>query len=222
MGEEWRTAISDSLHKFVGKLVAFLPNLLAMLTIFIVGLFVAWLVKVVLLRFLKAIQFDKVSQRWGITHALAKGGMSYSPAQLLSRFFYWVCVLITMILGIDALEVAATRNFVSEFFNYVPHLFAAVLILVVGYLMALFLGQAALIAAVNAQMESAKLLGRVVRWFILILSLTTALYHLEIAKRVIVAAFSITFGGIALSLAIAFGRGGKEVARDFLENMYKR
>ena len=82
--------------------------------------------------------------------------------------------------------------------------------------------QATLIAAVNAQMESAKLLGRVFRWFVLILSLTTALFHLGIAERVIVDAFSITFGGIALSLAIAFGRGGKEVARDFLENMYKR
>ena len=124
--------------------------------------------------------------------------MAYSPASLLSRFFYWVIVLITLILGINALDVAATQNFIAQFFNYLPHLFAAILILVVGYLIAIFLGQATLIAAVNAQMESARLLGRTVRWFIIILSLTMALYHLGIAEKVIIVAFTIFL--VALSL----------------------
>ncbi|MEW6376366.1 MAG: hypothetical protein AB1502_11345 [Thermodesulfobacteriota bacterium] len=222
MGEIWRTAILDSFNKFLGKVITFLPNLLAMITILIVGFLIAWIFKTVLFRFLKAIQFDRVSERWGLTHVLSKGGMAYSPASLVSRFFYWVIILITLILGINALEVAATQNFIAQFFNYLPHLFAAILILVIGYLIAIFLGQAALIGAVNAQMESAKLLSRSVRWFIIILSLTMALYHLGIAEKVIVAAFSITFGGIVLALAVAFGWGGRELAKDFLDRLYKR
>lgn len=221
MSEIWRTAIVASFDKFLGKVVTFLPNLLAMITILVIGFITAWVIKTLLFRFLKAIQFERVSERWGLTHILSKGGMAYSPAHLLSRFFYWVIVLITLILGINALEVAATQNFIAHFFNYLPHLFAAVLILVIGYLIAIFLGQAALIAAVNAQMESARLLGRSVRWFIIILSLTMALYHLGIAEKVIVAAFSITFGGIVLALAIAFGWGGRELAKDFLERLSK-
>ena len=222
MGEVWKATITDSFNKFLGKVLTFLPNLLAMITILIIGFLIAWIVKLLLLRFLKAIQFDKMSERWGFSRVLSKGGMIYSPAHLLSRFFYCVIVLITLILGINALEVAATQNFIAQFFNYLPHLFVAVLILVVGYLIAVFLGQAALIAAVNAQMESAKLLSRSVRWFLIILSLTMALYHLGIAEKVIVAAFSITFGGIVLALAIAFGWGGRELAKDFLEKLYKR
>ncbi len=136
---------------------------------------------------------------------LSKGGMSYSPTNLLRRFFYWVIVLITLILGINALEVAATQNFIAKFFNYLPNLFAAVIILVIGYLIAIFLSQAALITAVNAQIESANLISRSIRWFIIILSLTMSLYHLGIAEKVIVSAFSIIFGGIVLALAIAFG-----------------
>jgi len=222
MGEVWRVAISDSFNKFLGKVTTFLPNLLAMVTILIIGFLIAWIVKKFIFHFLKAIQFDRVSERWGLTEVLSKGGMAYSPAGLLSRFFYWVIVLITLILGINALEVAATQNFISHFFNYLPHLFAAMIILAIGYLIAIFLGQATLIAAVNAQMESAKILSRAVRWFIIILSLTMALYHLGIAEKVIVAAFSITFGGIILALAIAFGWGGRELAKDFLERLYKR
>ena len=221
MGEIWRTAITDSFNKFLGKVTTFLPNLLAMITIIIIGFFIAWILKKFLFRFLKAIQFDRVSERWGLPHILSKGGVIYSPADLLSRFFYWVIVLITLILGINALEVAATQNFISHFFNYLPHLFAAMIILAIGYLIAIFLGQATLIAAVNAQMESAKILSRAVRWFIIILSLTMTLYHLGIAEKVIVAAFSITFGGIVLALAIAFGWGGKELAKNFFEKLSK-
>ncbi len=220
MGEIWQSAIYDSFNKFLGKVITFLPNLLAMITILIIGFLIAWAIKILILRFLKAIKFDRVSERWGLTHVLSRGGVAYSPATLVSRFFYWVIVLITLILGINALEVAATQNFIAQFFSYLPNLFAAVIILVIGYLIAIFLGQAALIAAVNAQMESAKLLSRSVRWFIIILSLTMALYHLGIAEKVIVAAFSITFGGIVLALAIAFGWGGRELAKDFLERLY--
>jgi hypothetical protein len=222
MGEVWKVTITDSFNKFLGKVITFLPNLLAMITILIIGFLIAWIVKLLLLRFLRAIQFDKMSNRWGISHVFFQGGMIYSPAHLLSRFFYWVIVLTTLILGINALEVAATQTFIAQFFNYLPHLFAAILILVVGYLIAIFLGQAALIAAVNAQMESAKLLSRAVRWFLIILALTMALYHLGIAEKVIVAAFSITFGGIVLALSIAFGWGGRELAKDFLERIYRR
>ena len=221
MGEIWQNAIYESFNKFLGKVSTFLPNLLAMITILIIGFLIAWAIKILLLRFLKAIKFDRVSERWGLTHMLSKGGMSYSPANLLSRFFYWVIVLITLILGINALEVAATQNFIAQFFNYLPNLFAAIIILVIGYLVAIFLGQAALIAAVNAQMESAKLLSRSVRWFIIVLSLTMSLYHLGIAEKVIVSAFSITFGGIVLALAISFGWGGRELAKDFLERLYR-
>ena len=222
MGEVWRVAIADSLNRFLEKVIVFLPNLLAMITILVVGFFIAWIFKKLLSRFLKAIQFDRVSRQWGLADVLSKGGVTYSPGNLLSRFFYWVIVLVTLILGIDALEVAATQNLITQFFNYLPHLFAAVLILVIGYLIALFLGQATLIAAVNAQMESAKLLSRLVRWFLIIFSLTMALYQLGIAEKVITAAFSVIFGGIVLALAIAFGWGGRELAKDFLERLYKR
>ena len=222
MGEVWKGTIADSLNRFLEKVIIFLPNLLAMITILVVGFFVAWVFKKLLFRFLKAIQFDRVSRQWGLADVLSKGGMTYSPANLLSRFFYWLIVFVTLILGINALEVAATQNLITQFFNYLPHLFAAGIILVIGYLIAVFLGQATLIAAVNAQMESAKLLSRLVRWLLFVFSLTMALYQLGIAEKVITAAFSVIFGGIVLALAIAFGWGGRELAKDFLERLYKK
>ena len=222
MGEIWKTIIVGSFNKFLGKVTTFLPNLLAMVLILIVGFLTACLLKRIILRFLQALHFDRISERWGLTHILFERGVTHSPSNLLSHFAYWVIVLITLILGINALEVAATQDLVSKFFNYLPNLLAAMIILVVGYLIALFLGQAALIAAVNAQIGSAGLFGRTVRWFFIVLSLTMALYHLGIAEKVVLAAFFIILGGVVLALAIAFGWGGRELAKDFLERLYDR
>jgi hypothetical protein len=219
---DWQNIMMDSFNQFLAKVITFLPNLLAMMVILSIGLLAAWVLKVFLFRSLKAVQFDKRSERWGLAHVLAKGRASFSPAFLLSRFCYWVIILVTLIMGINALEIGATRSFVAHFFDYLPHFFAAILILVVGYLIAIFLSQAVLIAAVNAQIDSAKLLSRSVRWFLIILSLAMALYHLGIAEKVVVAAFSIIFGGIVLGLAIAFGWGGRDLAKNFLENLSKR
>jgi hypothetical protein len=220
MEEVWRSAITHSLNRFFEKVFTFLPNLLAMITILIIGFIMAWVVKKLVFRFLQAIQFDKTSVRWGLGHIESKGGLSLFPSNILSRFFYWIIVLITLILGINALDVPATQNLIAHFFNYLPHFFAALLVLAVGYLLAAFLGQAALIASVNAQMEFAKPISRAVRWFIMILSLTMALYHLGIAEKVIIAAFTITMGGIVLAAAIAFGWGGRELAKELLEKRY--
>ena len=222
MAEPWKVDIADSFNRFLGKITTFLPNLLVMMTILIVGFLIAWLVKKLLLHFLGAIQFDKLSERWGLTHVLSKGGVSYLPSHLLSQLFYWIIALITLILGINALEVAATQALITKFFNYLPHVFAAILILIVGYLIAIFLGQATLIAAVNLQLDSARLFSRAVRWFVIILALTMALYHLGIAENVVIVAFTIILGGIVLALAIAFGWGGRDLAKDFLEKLYKR
>lgn len=221
MSETWSAAVADSFNRFLEKIITFLPNLLAMITILIVGFLVAWIVKKVLLHFVRAIRLDTLSQKWGLTHLLSKGGVTYTPSYVFIQFLYWIIVVITLIFGIDALEVAATQALIAKFFNYLPHLFAAILILVLGYLIASFLGQAALIAAVNLQLASAKLLSQIVRWFIVVLALTMALYQLGIAERVIIVAFTIIFGGVVLALVIAFGWGGRDLAKEFLEKRFK-
>jgi hypothetical protein len=221
MKELWGGALSDPLNKFVNKVLTFLPNLLAMAAILIVGFVVAWVIRKALFRFLEAVNFDRMSQQWGLTGVLS-GGAPHSPALLLSRFIYWIIVTVTLTMGLNALELSVTQTLITRFFNYLPHLFVGIVILIVGYLIAAFLGQAVLISAVNAKIESARVLSTVARWLITVLALTMALYHLGIAEKVIVAAFSIFFGGIVLSLAIAFGWGGRELARDFIERLYGR
>ena len=89
-------------------------------------------------------------------------------------------------------------------------------------LLANFIAEAALIATVNAQIQEARMIASFIRWGVLIFTAAMVLTQLGIAKEIVVAAFSIMFGGIMLALAIAVGLGGQNIAKDALEQRLRR
>jgi len=105
----------------------------------------------------------------------------------------------------------------ARFFAFLPNLIVSLFMLVIGVVFSKFLARSVLIGAVNAQIRSAKLLSFAVELLIMIFTLSLALEQLGIGKTTIVATFSILFGGIVLGLAIAFGLGGRHLAREFLD-----
>jgi len=92
----------------------------------------------------------------------------------------------------------------------------------VGVVLANFSAEAALIAAVNAQIPEARLIANLIRWGILIFTAAMVLTQLGIAKEIVVAAFSIIFGGIVFAMAIALGLGGRFIAKEALERRLRR
>jgi len=93
----------------------------------------------------------------------------------------------------------------------------AILILFLGVAIANFLSRAALLAAVNAGYSSARIVSWAIRFAIWILAITMTLEELGLARQTVISAFSIVFGATMLGLAIAFGFGGQDLARKFLE-----
>ena len=98
-----------------------------------------------------------------------------------------------------------------------PAIFVAILILFIGLVTANFLSRAALLAAVNAGYPSPKLMSWSIRFVIWALAVSMALEQVGVARQTVIAAFSIVFGAFMFGLAIAFGLGGRELAREFLE-----
>jgi hypothetical protein len=59
-----------------------------------------------------------------------------------------------------------------------------------------------------------------VRLVIIIFFVTMALEQIGLGRRVVLIAFSIAFGALMLGSAIAFGLGGRDVARKVLEKQF--
>src|SRR5882724_7528029 len=70
--------------------------------------------------------------------------------------------------------------------------------------------------------HTARLLARAAHWAVILFAIATALTHLGIGKEMVLVAFGITFGGLVLALALAFGLGGRAIAADILARRLRR
>jgi hypothetical protein len=219
MLEALKAALVETFRRFEERALAFLPNFFAMGVLVLVGWIVAAALRSLLGRVLRAVGFDRWCERMGIADMLRRAEIRRAPSQLLMQVF-WILLLIFLVVGLEQLESALVNRMLAALFGYIPRVAAALLILVGGFLLANFLARAALLAAVNAHMASARLLAGGVRVLIVALALAMALEQLALAAHIVVAAFSIFFGGVTLALAIAFGLAGRDLAREVLRRQF--
>jgi len=217
MAEMWSGLVWAALRDLNTRLVAVLPSILAMLTLAAVGLVAAWVAALLLKRLARAVAFDQRAETWGLLSPITRAGLRRSPSQLLSVTVFWAIFVLFLTLAVDALAIPGSGRVTDFVFAWVPRAVGAAVIFLVGWLVANFLGEGALIAAVNAGVPEARLLARAVRWGVLLFASATAVTHLGIGKEMVLVAFGITFGGLILALALAFGLGGRALARQILE-----
>lgn len=222
MHETWTDTLFASFREVAQRLTVVAPRLLALLTLILVGWIVAAIARRLTVRLLGAGDFDARCGRWGLTASLVRGGIRQPPTALVGRVVFWMIFLVALLMGIEALEVPATAGLVGVVLRFLPNLIVAGLVMVAGWLLANFLGQAALIGAVNAQVAGAPLIAGAVRWLVLVFAGAAALTQLGIAREMVLLAFGIAFGGTVLALALAFGLGGKDLAREILESRLRK
>jgi hypothetical protein len=148
---------------------------------------------------------------------LKKGGIKEPVSLILSRFMSFLVIFSFSIVALDTLNMPAIETILEKFILYLPNVLVSVLILFFGYLLSNFLGRAALIASVNAGLKISGLIGRSVKLTLFLLAVTMALEQLGIGRETIVIAFAIVFGGVILALSLAFGLGGRDIAKEYLE-----
>ncbi len=209
--------ILEPLREVYSQFAKFLPNVLAMLIIILIGIIAARIARAIVLKLLKAIKFDKWSDRMGLTSIMRKGDLWAKPGAAVGTFVFWLLIIVAFMAGLNALQVRAIDSLVSQFVVYVPRVLSAVLILIFGYIVAGFIGRAVLIAAVNRGYHFARLLAEALRILLVVLFVAMALEQLQVAPGIVVAAFSIMFGGMVLALAISFGVGGIDAAKRLIE-----
>jgi hypothetical protein len=221
MTETLLNGVIQTLNAALEMALHTVPKILGMVIIVAVGWVIAMIVKIVLRHALKLVKFDVLCDNVGATQMLTKAALP-PPTELLGRLVFWVTWATFLMLGISTLGMVVLQEQISRFFLYVPQIFVALLILLIGILLANFVSRAVLLGMVNANVPSARLLSNAVRMFIVILTVAMALEHVALAKSVVLIAFSIAFGAVMLGLAIAFGLGGRDVAMRFIERQFTK
>jgi len=215
------TLLLEPLKVFYENIMRFLPTMLTSLFIFVLGIIVAVVLRILLYRLLKMLKFDALLKHLGVSGLLSKGGLKDDLSVMLARLVGWFTFFVFCLIAINTLQIEAAGKLFEGFLLYLPHFFAALLTLLIGYLLSNFFYRTTLIAAVNAGNRFAGMMGKFVKYAIILLALTMALEQLGVGKETVVIAFAIIFGGIVMAFAVAFGLGGRGMARKYLENQFK-
>jgi Conserved TM helix len=135
----------------------------------------------------------------------------------VSRFLAGLVIMTGLLIGVSAFDAELTSLLVRSVFAYVPNIVGAMLVLLMGNIIARFLARSVLIGAVNMNFQYGRLLSVGVKWLVIVLAVAMALEHLKIGSGIVELAFGILFGGIVLALALAVAFNSKELVTKSLE-----
>jgi hypothetical protein len=219
MVEQFDRALRLASARIVDSVANFLPGALVFLVLVLGSLLVALLLRYGLRRALNGLDFDRRAELLGVS--LAAWTPSRSASTLVASIVFWMILALGLLLGLTALDAALPSQFAVSVLQYVPHVVAALAILVVGGIVARFLARSMLIGAVNMGVQHARLLSLTVKWLVLIVAAAMALDHIGIGRTVLLLAFGIVFGGVVLAIAIAVGLGAKDAVGRALDRQLR-
>ncbi len=212
-------ALREAWYHFSEGFAAFLPRLIAMLVIVLAGWLIAAAAAFVVRHLLRLFRVNALADRTGASEMLQRAELP--PAdRLVATGLFWIIWLGFLASGVSALGLTGMERLTAEFIHFLPRIVVAIAILVAGFVLANLAWRDTLLAAVNANIPSARLLSGAVRFLAALLAVAMALEQLGIARQVVVTAFAIVFGAVMLGIAIAFGIGGGGVAKRILEQQF--
>jgi hypothetical protein len=213
------TQVSQSLHdsmaRVISRIATLLPGILALIVALLFFAAIAWLLAWVVRSLLTAIRIDDRLARG--TNTIAEWSPTYTPTILITRIVFWCVVLLGCLVGLEAFGASSDNLLTAKLLGYLPNIVGAVVLLLLGNVIARFLSRSVLIGAVNMNLHYARLLSLGVKWLVLVLTAAMVLDHLSIGAAIVDLAFGILFGGIVLALALAVGLGSRDLVSRSLE-----
>ncbi len=206
---------TDSLNTFSSSLGDILPNLVAALVIFLVGLIVASILVRIWMEITKVTNLEKSLSGIDAYSNLVKTNKSLSISEVVSSLIWWSIVLIFSVASLKSLGVAEVDATFAQFFNYLPRFISGALILVIGSLFAWY--ASVLINAVGtlAKLSAVNLVAKATSIAIMVFSLLSALVTFGVASEMLKLISQVTI----IATGLAFALGGKDLASEQLKKL---
>ena len=190
------------------------------------GWLAAFFLRFALRWFLDLVRFNTACDRLGISEFLRKGQVKHRPSKLAGVIGYWTVLLVALLQMSRILDIRVVTSFSDRLASIVPGLLAGLFIGIIGLVVVSFIGNFVMTVARTAGFPYAAQLARIVKIAGYILVVAIALEQIDISRAMISAMIQILFAAVVFGLALAFGLGCKDLARDaatrFLQNLRER
>ena len=199
-----------------------LPRVLIAILIIVLGWMLAKAVRFAIVKGLRAVNFNVLTERAGMDSFLRDGGIRADTTQILGLLFYWLVVLASLVIGFNLLGLEYITDLLGRVLWFLPKVMVALLILAFGASFARFIGNAVVAYCRNVHLQDADVLGRIAQYAILAFVVLIALDQVNVGGEIVRQTFLLVLAGIVFALALAFGLGGREWAAEMLERWWPR
>jgi hypothetical protein len=198
----------------------FFPKLIGALVILIFGWFIAKIIATAISRLLKVIGLDSLADKAGTHELLQKAHIKKTVSEIMAQILYWVIILITASLAVEALGLTVIGESLSKLIDHVPNVFIAAILVIIGTLVANFVQDVVATAAASANMGYGSILAKMAHHLVLFFVVIIALSQLGLETYLITDNVSIIIAGIMGIAVLAVGLGGRMAAGNLIGSFY--
>ncbi len=213
---DWQTTVLEPAETMWANVLGFLPTVVSVILILIIGWLISSVAQKVITRFLKLARLDSVSEKIGIANILTKGDINYTLAEIIGVLVYWLLMLVVFLMSVNALQLTVAAQLLNQVILYVPNVIASVFILVLGIFFASILANTVRTTAANTGISQARSLGQFTQVIIVTFTILEALNQLKIDTSILQLLVKAALFSIALGVGLAIGLGCKDMAGKYV------
>jgi len=216
-------SLEQSMNELWFSVMQFVPQLVIAILVLVLGWIVGGLLGGAVRKLFKKIHLDTALDKAGVDELSAKAGYAFKPAQFAGDLVKWFVVLAVTIVALDILELTEVTVFMREVvLGYLPLVFAAVLILFAGLLIANLVKNLVTGMVRTGGSRSPEFFGKIAYYLVIAFAVMAALNQLKIADELVETLFMGIVFALALGAALAFGLGGKDAAGRYIDQLTKK
>ena len=216
---DWQSTVVQPMETMWANVMGFVPTLVSVILILLVGWVVATVFQRVITRFLKLARLDSVSEKIGIAGILTKGDINYTLSEIIGVLTYWLLMLFVFLMAGDLLKLTVAAELLKQVIEYVPYVIASVFILVLGIFFSSIMANAVRTTAANAGITQARSLAQFTQVIIVIFTIMEALNQLKIDTTIIQLLIKAALFAVSLGVGLAIGLGCKDMAAKYVAQL---
>lgn len=220
--DPWSQSLLGAMSALWAPVAAFIPRLFGALLVVAVGFVVAKLLDTLLSKVLAKVGVDRLVAGTGVTKLLGRAGIRLPISALIGKIVYWFVLLIFLVSAAESLGLARVSATLDMLALYVPKVFGAGVILLVGVLLAQLVNGLVRGAAESVGLEYASGLARIAQGLVIIIIISVAVGQLEVKTELLNYVIAIALISVGLAAALALGLGSRELVSQILAGIYVR
>ncbi|MDP3093732.1 MAG: hypothetical protein Q8N16_03115 [bacterium] len=222
MLQDWYLATFQALQDLWVSFLYFIPDLIGAIVVFVIGWFISSWVGLLVTKLLNLIKLNELFAKGQWDEALEKAGIKADVAGFVGQICRWVMVITFLSASVEIFGLIGFAGLLNKVIGWLPNVIVVALIMVVTVIVADILEKIVVASVARAKVKTTQIVGLAVKWLIYVFALFAILIQFGIASFLVQTLFTGVVAILVIAGGLAFGLGGKDVARELLEDLVRK